>query len=366
VTTRPELIAKLKPFRIDLQEAPIADLTMAGTKPEIVDTVMADFLSDDRVDAVLMAVGSSAEFHPDLAVAPLAKWAKADKPVVSFLLPNAPRSLELLAQAGIAGFRTPEACADVLSAYLEWRPPQDADAEALPASARERLGQARPAGSLNEQAALDLFATLGIATPRMAILKQASDATFLDLTYPVVAKILSADIAHKSDVGGVIVGIENAAALAQAASRLLTEVPKRAPSARIDGVVVQEMARGQGEAIVGFRRDPLVGPVIVVGMGGILAEVYKDVSVRPAPVTIATAREMIAEVKGFAPLRGFRGLPKGDLEALAGIVANLSRLALATDTPIAEAEINPVIVRAKSSGAIAVDGLVVLAQRQAD
>jgi acyl-CoA synthetase (NDP forming) len=98
-------------------------------------------------------------------------------------------------------------------------------------------------------------------------------------------------------------------------------------------------------------------------MGGILAEVYKDVSVRPAPVTLATAREMIAEVKGFAPLRGFRGLPEGDLEALAGIVANLSRLALATDTPIAEAEINPVIVRAKGSGAIAVDGLVVLAQR---
>jgi acyl-CoA synthetase (NDP forming) len=214
---------------------------------------------------------------------------------------------------------------------------------------------------LNEQRALDLFATLGIPTPQMVVLTKPEDATGLSLTYPVVAKILSADIAHKSDVGGVVVGIPDAAALSTAVSRLLSEVPKRAPGAKIDGVVVQEMARGLGEAIVGFRHDPLVGPVIVVGMGGILAEVYKDVSVRPAPVTPATAREMIAEVKGFAPLRGFRGLPEGDLDALAEIVANLSRLALATETPVADAEINPVIVRAKGSGAIAVDGLVAFA-----
>ncbi len=99
---------------------------------------------------------------------------------------------------------------------------------------------------------------------------------------------------------------------------MLADVPKKAPGARIDGVVVQEMVKGLGEAIVGFRRDPRVGPVVVVGIGGILAEVYGDVSVRPAPVDLTAARAMIAEVKGFAPLRGFRGLPEGDLEALAG------------------------------------------------
>jgi acetate---CoA ligase (ADP-forming) len=128
-------------------------------------------------------------------------------------------------------------------------------------------------------------------------------------------------------------------------------------------VVVQEMVKGLGEAIVGFRRDPRVGPLVAVGVGGILAEVYGDVAVRPAPVDFATARAMIAEVKGFAPLRGFRGLPEGDLEALAKVVVSISQLALSDAPQITEAEINPVIVRAKGEGAVAVDGLVVLLAR---
>src|SRR5690606_9248793 len=111
----------LAAFKIDVAPgAPIADLTMAGTKPEVVDTVMSSFMADPRVDAVIVGVGSSAEYFPELAVAPLAKWATAEKPIVAFLLPNAQRSLELLAGAGIAGFRTPESCADALAAYLDW------------------------------------------------------------------------------------------------------------------------------------------------------------------------------------------------------------------------------------------------------
>lgn len=352
----------LAAFKIDVAPgAPIADLTMAGTKPEVVDTVMSSFMADPRVDAVVVGVGSSAEYFPELAVAPLAKWASAEKPIVAFLLPNAQRSLELLAGAGIAGFRTPEACADALGAYLDWTPPHAKDAIALPAAARAALDGAKGAATLNEQRALELFSALGVPVPAIA---QVSDAAGVDaqkLNYPVVAKILSADIAHKSEVGGVKVGIADAAALKAAVTSLLSDVPKKAPGARIDGVVVQEMIKGLGEAIVGFRRDPRVGPLVAVGVGGILAEVYGDVAVRPAPVDLASARAMIAEVKGFAPLRGFRGLPEGDLEALAAIVVAISHLALSDAPKIAEAEINPVIVRAKGQGAVAVDGLVVLA-----
>jgi acyl-CoA synthetase (NDP forming) len=190
--------------------------------------------------------------------------------------------------------------------------------------------------------------------------KSAVEVDALKLSYPAVAKILSADIVHKSEVGGVKVGIADAAALTSAVAALLTDVPRKAPGARIDGVVVQEQVKGAGEAIVGFRRDPRVGPVVVVGIGGILAEVYGDVSVRPAPIDHDVAHAMIAEVKGFAPLRGFRGLPEGDLDALARIVVAISHLAVAESPRIAEAEINPVIVRAKGEGAVAVDGLVVL------
>jgi acyl-CoA synthetase (NDP forming) len=358
-----ELSANLATFKIDVAPgAPIADVTMAGTKPEVVDTVMASFMADPRVDAVVVGVGSSAEYFPELAVAPLAKWASADKPIVAFLLPNAPRSLELLAKSGIAGFRTPECCADALAAYLDWTPPRAKVAITLPAAARACLDRAKGDATLNERRALELFAALGVPVPAIAQVTSVAEVDALKLPYPVVAKILSADIAHKSEVGGVKVGIADAAALKAAVSSLLTDVPKKAPGARIDGVVVQEMVKGLGEAIVGFRRDPRVGPVVVVGIGGILAEVYGDVSVRPAPVDLTVARAMIAEVKGFAPLRGFRGLPEGDLDALAAIVVAISHLAIADAPRIAEAEINPVIVRAKDQGAVAVDGLVVIAK----
>ena len=331
------------------------------TRPEVVDTVMQELMADPRVDAIVMAVGSSAEYRPELVVTPLVKWARAAKPIVAFLLPNAERSLRLLAEAGIAGFRTPEACADALAGYLAWRAPRRPEALDLPESARRLLAQATPGAMLDEAAAMNLLDALGVATPRRAVLAGPSEAAGAGLTFPVVAKVLSADIAHKSDVGGVRLGIAGPEALARAVESIMADVPARAPGASVQGVIVAEMAKGLGEAIVGFRRDPLVGPIIAVGVGGILAEVYQDVAVRPAPVDLATARAMIAEVKGFAPLRGFRGLPEGDLESLAAIVAALSRLA-GSPVAVEEAEVNPVIVRPRGGAAIAVDGLVRLAR----
>jgi acyl-CoA synthetase (NDP forming) len=359
---REELRHQLARFRIDVQpDAPILDLTMAGTKPEIVDTVMASLMADDRVDAVVVGVGSTAVSYPELVVGPLAKWARHGKPIVVFLLPDAPRSLQLLADAGIAAFRTPEACADALQAYLNWQPPLATLAEKMPITAAKLLDAAKPRDRWNEQQALELFASFGVSVPRMTVLRAPDDARGAKLTFPVVAKVLSGDITHKSDVGGVVLGLRDADALAEAVRRLLAEIPIRAGGARIDGVLVQEQAKGVGEAIVGFRRDPLVGPVVVVGVGGILAEVYGDVAVRPAPVDLSAAKAMIAEVKGFTPLRGFRGLPLGDLDALARLVSAFSMLALVDKAKIAEAEINPVIVGRAGTGVIAADGVLLFA-----
>ncbi|MCF8534322.1 MAG: acetate--CoA ligase family protein, partial [Reyranella sp.] len=126
------------------------------------------------------------------------------------------------------------------------------------------------------------------------------------------------------------------------------------------GFLIQKMERGLAEVILGYRRDPLVGPTITVGLGGVLAEIYKDASTRLAPVDEAEARQMIGEVKGLATIRGYRNLPLGDVEALASAIAAFSALAHSAFADIAEAEINPLLVKQEGEGVVAVDGLVVL------
>jgi len=140
---------------------------------------------------------------------------------------------------------------------------------------------------------------------------------------------------------------------------MVDDVRACAPAAKIEGVLVQAMVEGLGEAIVGYRHDPLVGPVVMVGMGGRLAEIYRDTALECAPVTEVLALEMIEKVKGFAVLRGYRNLPRGDIGALARAVVAVSSLALLEGRPVAEAEINPLMVCA--DGVVAVDGLAVMA-----
>ena len=181
----------------------------------------------------------------------------------------------------------------------------------------------------------------------------------MSIEYPVVAKILSADIPHKTDAGGVVLGIRDAAELAQAIKSIRENVAKVHPEANIDGVLVQKMESGLAEVILGFRRDPEVGPVVVLGVGGVLAEVYKDIAVRVAPVGLEEARSMIDQVKGLAVVRGYRGLPLGDTEALAKAVVALSQLANDREALISEAEINPLLVLPEGAGVVAVDGLVI-------
>jgi len=126
-------------------------------------------------------------------------------------------------------------------------------------------------------------------------------------------------------------------------------------------VLVQPMVSGLGEVLVGYRVDPAAGPLVMVAAGGVLTEIYRDRSLRLAPVDLSTAQEMIAEVRGLIPLAGYRGKPKGDLAELARAIVALSQLALQDEPPVAEAEINPLIVRPDGEGVVAVDALVKLA-----
>jgi len=184
----------------------------------------------------------------------------------------------------------------------------------------------------------------------------------VELQFPLVAKILSPDILHKTEAGGVELGLGDAAQLRSAARRILERVKATHAHARIDGILVQEMKKGRAEVILGYKRDPQVGPIVVLGVGGTLAEIYRDFCVRLAPVSVAEAREMIDEVKGLATLRGYRRQPKGDIEALAQAVAAFSALAQVERPVIAEAEINPLVVGAEGEGVAAVDGLIVAAR----
>jgi len=324
-------------------DAPIVDLTM-GPKSAGYGAVVEELLGFAGCDAVLAVVGSSAQFHPQHAVDPvIAASKRRDKPLAVFLTPQAEQSLALLAQAGVAAFRTPEACADAFHAYFAWRTPS-AGRNGTPAEWPKDIPRK---GRPTEAQAMALFSALGIPVVDSGIARAPDYAH--SLPYPVALKILSADVAHKSDVGGVILNI---------ASRQEFESKAKALAMKGEPLLVQRMQAGLAEAIIGYRDDPVAGPLAIVGAGGVLAELYNDVVVRLAPVDEAGALEMIGQVKGFAVLRGYRGLPQGDVKSLARALAALSRLALVAGRPVSEAEANPVIVR--RDGVVAVDALAVM------
>jgi len=306
--------------------APITDLTMAGTQATPYAAALEKALGSG-CDAVVAAVGSSAEFHPELAVEPIVKCRKP-KPVVAFFTPQADRSLALAAAAGVPAFRTPEACADALAAFFAWNAPREKVRLPVPATLPENP--------------FELLAALGIPVAQWAIAEAPGFAH--PVGYPVAVKLLEA---HKTERGGVLLGLKDIKAFEQAVRKL-----------DAGRVLVQKMESGLAEAIVGYRDDAVVGPLVLVGAGGVLAEIYRDSVLRMAPVSEEEAGEMIERVKGLAAIRGYRNLPRGDLKALARAVSALSRLALVKGRPVREAEINPLLVR--SDGVVAVDALVAL------
>jgi acyl-CoA synthetase (NDP forming) len=355
----PPVIARLKEHKVAVGDSPLIDLTLAGTRPDMVDATLSTLIDHADTQAVVMVVGSSAQFHPQLAVKPLIRFARAAKPFAVFLVPQADASMALLAEAGIAAFRTPEACADGLRALLSWRAPRAADpARPTGLEAAAALLRTTEGDALDECAATALFAALGVrCASSTVIVPPAIDSHPLDLAFPVAVKILSPDLPHKTEVGGVALGVTDARHVRATGRAMLARIAETHPTARLSGLLVQTMERGLAEALVGYRVDPGVGPIVTLAAGGTLAEIYRDSAVRLAPTDLATAHEMIHEVKGLAPIRGYRGLPQGDLDALAGAIVAVSQIAHLTERPIAEAEINPLIVKARGAGVVAVDGL---------
>jgi acyl-CoA synthetase (NDP forming) len=199
----------------------------------------------------------------------------------------------------------------------------------------------------------------GIPVTKFRVAKNTEEAVrFAEETgYPVVLKIVSPDIIHKFDVGGVILDLKSSKEVKDAYKRMLVNVKKHKSNAKIVGVLMQEMIPPSTEIIVGATKDPQFGPALMFGLGGIFVEVLKDVSFRIAPITRSDAQEMITEVKGYPILRGYRGQPPADINAIVEILLNTSRLVM--DHPeIKELDLNPILVYEK--GAKTVDARIIL------
>jgi len=353
-----KIIDELGGKGIHINNAPLTDLPMGRAEGDVYPTIIHALERSDHCDVIIAVQGSTATQRPDSVRERILNAGRVSKPLASFLGPAANEALGILQRGGAAAFRTPEACADAVRAYCEWRAPlQHPAVDAAQAASLNAVLKTVTAATLNERTAALVLGTLGIAFAASQVVQNGGEA--VSTGFPAVAKILSVDIPHKTEAGGVVLGIQDAAELKTAVDGMLTRIRAALPQAKIDGVLVQRMEEGIAEVIVGFRRDPDAGPLVMVGVGGILAELGGGHAVRLAPVSLDTAREMIDEVAAFAVLRGYRNKPKGDLGALARVVQAMSNLACAGN--VEEAEINPLLV--KTDGVVAVDALLSLAKQ---
>jgi acetate---CoA ligase (ADP-forming) len=216
-------------------------------------------------------------------------------------------------------------------------------------------------GQGGERAAKRVIASIGIPVVEDQLAHSAAEAVSAAraLATKVVMKIASPEILHKSDIGGVLIGLNSAEEIAAGYDTLIARARAAAPHAQIDGVLVSRLIEGGVETIAGIKRDPVFGPVVMFGMGGIFVEIYRDVSLRVAPFGINTAREMIREIVGYPLLSGARGRAPADIEALARSLSLLSAYADRFHDDLDSIDINPLIVLPEGKGVIAVDALVV-------
>jgi acyl-CoA synthetase (NDP forming) len=330
-------------------------------------------LADSNVDAVIATfVPPLGIRQEDVAEAIVSVAAESEKPVMAVLMgrEGLPQGLAELNAAGIPGYRFPESGVRALAAmyrHRRWleRPVGqvrtfDVDRAAVEAIIAGARGEGRE--KLSEMEVMRVLEAYGIPVAPYRVARTADEAAQAAqaLGWPVVMKVLSPRIIHKSDVGGVIVGVEDEAELRTAFDRLTTEVPARAGigTELVDGVLVQKMVPRGKETIIGMTLDPQFGPVLMFGLGGIYVEALKDVVFRVQPVTDVDAAEMVRAIRGIRLLEGVRGEPASDLGAVEETIARISQLVGDHDA-IREMDVNPWMAFAQ--GGVAVDGRIRIA-----
>ena len=340
------------------------DVTLAGLQPELLRGAIKALLASPSYDALAIIVGSSALAMPELMAGAIQDCLPlSDKPVIAFVSPHAPDVAALLTQRGVPAYAAAESCTAALGGMLQasrWTPPAQDATPGAPVAVDDL-----PPGSLDEAQAKQLFARFGVPCAREVVLAtpEAAERAARELGGRVVLKILSGEITHKSDVGGVAVNL----APEQVGQRLtaMADDVERQAGVRPRRFLVQEMVAGGTELILGLHRDPL-GTAILLGMGGVTAELFKDTTMRLLPPAGGLGRDealsMARELMTWPLLDGFRGRPKADVDALADAIVAFSRMAAQLGDRLAEAEINPLFVLPQGQGVRAADGVVVLAR----
>lgn len=340
------------------------DVTLAGLQPDILKGCIKALLDSPSYDGLTVVVGSSSVGNPELVSKAIreAGSATAAKPVLAYVSPHAPEAAARLTRQGIPAFNTPEAVASAFSAL--W-------------TAGEPLVRMQPAnrspvdvpadwqGSLDEHRAKSLFSRFGLPVVREHVVANADEArqAASALGGKVVLKMLSSAVTHKSDVGGVAVGLD-ADTIGEQLEKMRATVKLRA-GIDPDGFLVQEMVPpGALELILGYSRDPL-GAVLLIGIGGVTAELMKDTVLRLLPPGCAMTRDdavsALRELRSWPLLDGYRGRPKLDVEALAAAIVDFSVMVAQLGDRLIEAEINPIFVRPQGAGVKAADAVAVLA-----
>jgi len=340
---------------------------LGDADPQRYADAIAALLADDGVHSLLVMLTPQAMSRPvETAEAILSAVKGCDVPVVACFAGGdaVEEARALLREGGVACYPSPERAVFAASLIERYRvirsvgldvaekPAADvATAAALLATARA----SRRPFVIDEVAAM-VAECFGIPVPCGSVAADLTEARRIaaECGYPVALKVSSPDILHKSDVGGVVVGLRDEAALDVAYDQLLERIRRRAPGAAVAGVYVQKMAESGRELIVGINRDATFGPLLMVGLGGVYVEVLKDVTFGLCPVSPSGAKDMLSSLTGYALLRGVRGEQPADLDAAADIISRVSWMAVELDDVI-ELDINPVIVLNRGQGAVAAD-----------
>jgi acyl-CoA synthetase (NDP forming) len=334
------------------------DLTAQGAHGGGMLRATALLLDDPAVDMVAIVTSLANPARVSLIAADLRELiAPRRKPVLihSYTLPSE-LGRKTVAEAGAVVLPSMTLLGAAARALAQQQPAARLPVAKLPPAASARLDS----GPLSEHAVKALLAQCGVVIAPSRLVKEAAglDAAAAELGFPLALKIQSPDIIHKTELGGVRLGIADRDAL-HAAYAAVLEAARHAPAARIEGVLLEPMAANGTEWIIGIVRDPVAGPVLTVGAGGTQAELLRDVARRVAPVDEAEAAAMLQELRSAPLLHGFRGRPLADVPALTRLIAQVSALAAASDR-IMELELNPVIVHAAGQGCTIADALLAL------
>jgi acetyltransferase len=322
--------------------------------------------------ALAITTPTSTMTAESVARAILAAKATTKKPIAAciFGVNDLSREVSLLEDGGVPTYTFPEEAAQGLGAlwaYHDWWTRPKAPVRTFSVdhmAALETIAQARRAGMtvLPDTASRTLLQAYGIRFPEVKVVQTVAEAVDAanGIGYPVVLKVVSPDLSHKTDVGGVAIGLRDAEMLRGAWDAMQESLRAKAHDARIEGFEVEAEVQDGKEVLVGVQRDPHFGPVVAFGLGGIYVEVLRDVTFRLAPLRPLSALRMVQSVKAFPLLKGVRGEPPSDIEALTEVIERVSQLAI--DLPdVVELDINPLIVMPVRQGVTAVDARVVIA-----